>query len=215
MAEIEPGVTLIRGGRLADPAKRRAEPTDILIEDGVIRAVGAGLAAPEGARIVDAGGFLLHPGLVNAHTHGHGALARGMGDRWTLELLLAAAPWIGGGRALQDKKLSAQINAAEMLMKGEGTNADPTRAIGLYEQASAGGLTGPASLAIGLYFRTQDEPAKAALALRAAADAGEGEAKLALGQMLHRHLDAADLDQQIVARIDRREIQGHFHDALP
>jgi len=71
-----------------------------------------------------------------------------------------------------------------MLMKGEGTNADPTRAIGLYEQASAGGLTGPASLAIGLYFRTQDEPAKAALALRAAADAGEGEAKLALGQML-------------------------------
>ena len=118
MAEIEPGVTLIRGGRLADPAKRRAEPTDILIEDGVIREVGAGLAAPEGARIVEAEGFLLHPGLVNAHTHGHGALARGMGDRWTLELLLAAAPWIGGGRALQDKKLSAQINAAEMLMKG-------------------------------------------------------------------------------------------------
>ena len=41
MAEIEPGVTLIRGGRLADPAKRRAEPTDILIEEGVIREVGA------------------------------------------------------------------------------------------------------------------------------------------------------------------------------
>ncbi|MFN6999790.1 MAG: hypothetical protein ACK4ST_07125 [Elioraea tepidiphila] len=53
MAETEPGVTLIRGARLADPAKRRAEPTDVLIEDGVIRAVGAGLAAPAGARVIE------------------------------------------------------------------------------------------------------------------------------------------------------------------
>lgn len=118
MAEIEPGFILIQGGRLADPATRRAEPADILVEDGVIRAVGAGLAAPEGTRMVDAAGCLLHPGLINAHTHGHGALARGTGDRWTLELLLAAAPWIGGGRALADKKLAAQINAAEMVLKG-------------------------------------------------------------------------------------------------
>ncbi|MBR0679261.1 amidohydrolase family protein [Roseomonas eburnea] len=118
MAEIEPGFILIRGGRLADPAKRRAEPADILVEDGVIREVGADLAAPAEARIVEAAGFLLHPGLINAHTHGHGALSRGQGDRWTLELLLAAAPWTGGGRALADKKLAAQINAAEMVLKG-------------------------------------------------------------------------------------------------
>lgn len=50
MARTEPGFTVIRGGRLADPAKRRAEPADVLIEDGVIRAVGSGLDAPEGAR---------------------------------------------------------------------------------------------------------------------------------------------------------------------
>ena len=31
-------------------------------------------------------------GLINAHTHGHGNLGKGMGDRWTLELLLAAGP---------------------------------------------------------------------------------------------------------------------------
>ena len=36
MARIEPGVSVIRGGRLADPARRRAEPTDVLIEDGTI-----------------------------------------------------------------------------------------------------------------------------------------------------------------------------------
>lgn len=119
MAQSEPGFTVIRGALLADPAKRRAEPADVLIEDGVIRAVGgAGLRAPEGARVVEAAGMLIHPGLVNAHTHGHGGLARGQGDRWTLELLLAAAPWIGGGRALADKKLTALICAAEMAGKG-------------------------------------------------------------------------------------------------
>ena len=42
------------------------------------------------------------PGLVNAHTHGHGNLGKGMGDRWTLELLLTAAPWITGNRTLED-----------------------------------------------------------------------------------------------------------------
>ena len=56
MAETEPGVTLIRGARLVDPAKRRAEPTDVLVEDGVIRAVGTGLAVPEGARVIEADG---------------------------------------------------------------------------------------------------------------------------------------------------------------
>lgn len=118
MAEIEPGVTLIRGGRLVDPARQRAEPADILIEDGVIRMVGAALIAPEDARIVEAAGFLLHPGLINAHTHGHGALARGSADRWTLEMSLTAAPWLVGSRGLQDKKLSATINAAELVLKG-------------------------------------------------------------------------------------------------
>lgn len=118
MARPEPGWQLIRGGRLADPAHRRAPFADVLVEDGVIRDVGEALAAPEGARVVDAAGMLLHPGLVNAHTHGHGGLARGQGDRWTLELLLAASPWIGGGRTLRDKHLSTLLCAAEMALKG-------------------------------------------------------------------------------------------------
>lgn len=118
MAKPEPGTTLIRGARLADPAKRRAEPADVLVEDGVIKRVGAGLAAPEGARVVEAAGFLIHPGLINSHMHGHGGLARGQGDKWTLELLLAASPWIGGGRSLRDKKLTTLICAAEMVLKG-------------------------------------------------------------------------------------------------
>src|SRR5262249_49244869 len=74
--------------------------------------------APEGAAEISAARRLLHPGLVNAHTHGHGNLAKGMGDRWTLELLLSAAPWITGNRNADDKYLSTQLGAVEMVLKG-------------------------------------------------------------------------------------------------
>ncbi len=118
-AVAAPAAQIIRGALLADPAPPRAQPADILIADGVIAAIGPpGLAAPDGATAFDAANTLVHPGLINAHMHSHGGLARGQGDKWTLELLLAAAPWLGGGRALADKKLSATICAAEMVLKG-------------------------------------------------------------------------------------------------
>ena len=111
--------TVVRGGRLLDLRAHRAEPADILILGDTIEMVGPpGLPAPDGAVVVDATGRLMHPGLVNAHTHGHGNLAKGMGDRWTLELLLAAGPWISGNRSIEDQYLSTQIGAAEMLLKG-------------------------------------------------------------------------------------------------
>ena len=76
------------------------------------------MAAPDDAAIIDASRRLLHPGLVNAHTHGHGNLARSMGDRWTLELLLAAAPHMSPYQSVEEKRVSATIGAAEMLLKG-------------------------------------------------------------------------------------------------
>src|SRR5215469_650682 len=111
--------TILRGGRVLDIAAGTADFADILIEDDTIRAIGPpGLAAPEAANLISARRRLLHPGLVNAHTHGHGNLAKGMGDRWTLELLLTAAPWISGGRSLDDKHLSTKLGAVEMVLKG-------------------------------------------------------------------------------------------------
>jgi 5-methylthioadenosine/S-adenosylhomocysteine deaminase len=111
--------TILRGGLVLDIRAGRAEPADILIEDDWIRELGApGCAAPEGAREISAARRLVHPGLVNAHTHSHGNLSKGMGDRWTLELLLTAAPWVGGNRGAEDVQLSAQLGAAEMLLKG-------------------------------------------------------------------------------------------------
>lgn len=111
--------TILRGGRVLDIAAGTAEFADVLIEGDTIRQIGPpGCPAPEGAIEIPAAHRLLHPGLVNAHTHGHGNLAKGMGDRWTLELLLTAAPWITGNRSLDDRYLSTQLGAVEMVMKG-------------------------------------------------------------------------------------------------
>jgi 5-methylthioadenosine/S-adenosylhomocysteine deaminase len=95
-------MTVVRNGRLLDIAGHRAPPADVLIDGDCIAEIGPpGLAAP-----ADASARLIHPGLINAHTHGHGNLSKGVGDRWTLELLLTAAPWIGGNRTVEDKYLS-------------------------------------------------------------------------------------------------------------
>ena len=111
--------TIIRGGRLLDVRAHRAEPADVLVTGDTIAEIGApGLAAPADARVLDARGLLLHAGLINAHMHAHGNLAKGMGDLWTLELLLTAAPWISGNRSPEERALSAKLGAVEMVLKG-------------------------------------------------------------------------------------------------
>ncbi|MBN9528730.1 MAG: dihydropyrimidinase [Alphaproteobacteria bacterium] len=58
---------LVRGGTVvnADQSVR----ADVLIDGGVIQAVGPDLEAPAGAEIVDAGGALVMPGGIDPHTH--------------------------------------------------------------------------------------------------------------------------------------------------
>ncbi len=110
---------VLRNGLLLRPEESDASPADILIDDGRIVAVGPpGLAAPDDAETFDAAGYLLHPGLVNAHTHGYGHLSRGLTDDVTLETLIAAAPWSSGNRRHEDTYLSTVIGAAEMVLKG-------------------------------------------------------------------------------------------------
>jgi dihydroorotase len=69
---------LIRGAEIAGgKGKGKGEggggPQDILIAGGVITAVGAGLEAAglktSGAQVIDAGGLIALPGLVDLHTH--------------------------------------------------------------------------------------------------------------------------------------------------
>jgi dihydroorotase len=58
----------IRGGRILDPAAERDEPGDVLIEGGVIVAIGAQLDAGD-AEVIDAKGAWITPGFVDLHTH--------------------------------------------------------------------------------------------------------------------------------------------------
>jgi len=132
MDERSPDCLVIRGGLVLRSSAHEAAALDILVQGGRITELGQpGMPAPAQAREIDARGRLLHAGLVNAHTHGHGAYAKAMGDRWTLELLLNAGPWINGSRTQEDLYLSAVLNAAEMVLKG------CTACYDLYSQAPA------------------------------------------------------------------------------
>lgn len=63
-------VTLVRAGNLFDSeAGRMIGPRDILIRGSRIAEVGQGLAAPEGAAVVDLSRCSVIPGLIDGHTH--------------------------------------------------------------------------------------------------------------------------------------------------
>lgn len=57
---------LIRGARLVDPATGTDSPGDLLVRDRLIAAIGPVLRAPPDAEIVEAGGRVLAPGLIDA-----------------------------------------------------------------------------------------------------------------------------------------------------
>lgn len=110
---------VIRGGLVLRDAAHPAQFEDLLLKGDEIEDIGPpGFSVPGNAREIDAQGKLLHAGLINAHTHGHATYAKGIGNRWTLELLLTNGPWINGDRMLEDKYLSTLLNAIDMLLKG-------------------------------------------------------------------------------------------------
>ena len=73
-----------------DGGEEEAYEADILIRDGVIEALGSGLAhsAPANAECLDASGLIAIPGLINAHIHSPGNLLRGALDGLPLEIFM-------------------------------------------------------------------------------------------------------------------------------
>lgn len=65
-----PAITAIKAGHLIDPETGTSAANQvILIEGEKIKAVGADLAIPPGAKIIDLSRLTVLPGLVDAHTH--------------------------------------------------------------------------------------------------------------------------------------------------
>lgn len=59
---------LIKGGRVLDPASGRDGIYDVLVENGIIAAVG-GVIPGSGHEVIDAAGCFVMPGLVDLHVH--------------------------------------------------------------------------------------------------------------------------------------------------
>jgi guanine deaminase len=108
---------LIRGGLvLVDNA--RFAVCSLLIQEGQIAAIIDG-DGPGGVPVMDATDRIIIPGLVNGHTHSHGALGRGgVAQDATLETFLTGASAMNGQRRTDDLRLSAELSAAEMIRKG-------------------------------------------------------------------------------------------------
>ena len=108
-------VTAIRAGRLVDPETGTTLTNQIiLVEDRRIKSVGAGLAVPAGATVVDLSRATVLPGLFDAHTHM--ALATQPSNR---NLFLSDVMQTGGYRAVW-----SVANARAMLESGFTTIRD-------------------------------------------------------------------------------------------
>jgi imidazolonepropionase-like amidohydrolase len=70
-ALAQPGpVTAIRAGRLVDPETGTIAANQvILVQDGRFTAIGANVAIPQGAEVIDLSNATVLPGLVDSHNH--------------------------------------------------------------------------------------------------------------------------------------------------
>lgn len=78
---------LLTGGHVIDPANKRSEVCDVLLEDGKVAKVGKKIDA-KGADVIDCKGMLVTPGLFDMHVHFR---EPGREDKETIEAGLKAA----------------------------------------------------------------------------------------------------------------------------
>ncbi|MBI2157414.1 MAG: amidohydrolase/deacetylase family metallohydrolase [Candidatus Rokubacteria bacterium] len=60
---------LLKGGTVVDPSSGLEGVRDVAIENGVIARVAPGIAPSEAARVIEVGGKLVTPGLIDLHAH--------------------------------------------------------------------------------------------------------------------------------------------------
>ncbi|MFI5238635.1 MAG: CIA30 family protein [Gemmatimonadales bacterium] len=84
---------------------RNVGERDVLIRDGKISAMGASIATPTDATVVDATGEILLPGLIDSHTHAYGdALQQALVFGVTTELDMFTDPHFAASMRAEQKK---------------------------------------------------------------------------------------------------------------
>jgi guanine deaminase len=110
--------TLIQGAQVLVENDRFSN-VSLLIQNDRIAAILPKGETVSDAKPLDASGRMVIPGLVNGHTHSHGALARGgVPDDAILETFLSGSAWLNLGRSYNDLALCAQLSAVELIRKG-------------------------------------------------------------------------------------------------
>lgn len=60
---------VLKGGRVLDPSSGLDGVLDVAVENGLIARIAPGIAADEAARVIQVGGKLVTPGLIDVHAH--------------------------------------------------------------------------------------------------------------------------------------------------
>src|ERR1051325_3506155 len=68
-ATADKGTVLIKGGTVLTVTKGTLENTDVLVTNGKISQIAKNIAAPAGAKVIDATGMYVMPGIIDAHSH--------------------------------------------------------------------------------------------------------------------------------------------------
>jgi imidazolonepropionase-like amidohydrolase len=137
-AGAKPETIVLKAARLFDGRGDSAVPNGVvIIEGGILKAVGSGIPVPAGARVIDLGDSTLLPGLIDAHTHITGESS----DNWlqgTMDNLR---------RTLPEAAIRTTAYARKTLMAGFTTVRDVGSGeyvdVGLRDSIRAGVVPGP------------------------------------------------------------------------
>ena len=165
-----------------DAERKELEGADILVEDGRITTVGGGGPGdPAGWDVIDAGGCVATPALVNTHHHLYQTLTRAVPacqDALLFGWLRTLYP-VWARMRPEDMFVSAQLGLAELALSGCGTSSDH---LYLYPDGVRLDDTIEAAATVGLRFH----------ATRGAMSVGESDGGLPPDSLVESEADIID-----------------------
>jgi imidazolonepropionase-like amidohydrolase len=198
----------LRAARLID-VRNGATVTNavVLIEGDKIKAVGANLAIPTGARTLDLGSVTLLPGLIDAHTHLLHQYSRESGDD-NANRILEAVQLGPAKRALLGAKLAREMLEAGFTTVRDLGNSSVNGDVALRDAVNAGWVVGPRVFAstralspVGGQFQSLTPEAQRLIEQEYVPVSGVEDARRAVRQAIY---DGADCIKVIVNSGPRR-----------